>query len=118
MNAPLYVSERPGPELTTRALSVGCIIFPQMDQTDFTAPFEVLSRMPHTTIRIVGKELAPIRDVRGLQLTPDMTIAQSGSFDVLLVPGGHGQQALMHDEEILTLIRRHVDGEKVLFSVC
>jgi cyclohexyl-isocyanide hydratase len=58
---------------------VGCIIFPQMAQINFTAPFEVLLRMPDTAMRIVGKQLAPIRDVRGLHFTPDMTIAQSGS---------------------------------------
>jgi cyclohexyl-isocyanide hydratase len=36
-----------------------------MDQIDFTGPFEVLSRMPDTTVHVVGKELAPIRDVQG-----------------------------------------------------
>jgi hypothetical protein len=28
-----------------------------MDQIDFTGPFEVLSRMPDTTVEIIGKEL-------------------------------------------------------------
>ena len=76
MNAPLFVSEGPGPRTTTRPLSVGCLIFPQMDQIDFTGPFEVLSRMPDTTVHVAGKELAPIRDVQGLQLTPDTCIAE------------------------------------------
>jgi cyclohexyl-isocyanide hydratase len=89
-----------------------------MDQIDFTGPFEVLSRMPDTTIQIVAKEPAPIRDVQGLQLTPDVTIADAGNFDVLLVPGGYGQQALMHDEEVLALIRKHAQAERLLFSVC
>jgi cyclohexyl-isocyanide hydratase len=35
------------------------------DGSDFTGPFEVLSRMPDTTVHVVGKELAPIRDVQG-----------------------------------------------------
>ena len=66
MNAPLFVSERPGPQITTRLLSVGCLIFPQIDQIDFTGPFEVLSRMPDRTVHLAGKEFAPIRDVQGL----------------------------------------------------
>jgi cyclohexyl-isocyanide hydratase len=37
---------------------------------------------------------------------------------VLLVHGGYGQQALMHDEEVLGLIRKHFAAEKLLFSVC
>jgi cyclohexyl-isocyanide hydratase len=104
--------------MTTQSLSVGCLIFEQMDQIDFTGPFEVLSRMPDSTIQIIGKEVAPIHDVQGLRLFPDICIAEAGLFDVLVVPGGYGQQALMHDEEVLGLIRKHVLREKLLFSVC
>lgn len=118
MSIPLFVSERSKPELSERSLSVGCFVFEQMDQIDFTGPFEVLSRMPDTTIQVVGKKVAPIRDVQGLRLFPDVSIAEAGSFDVLLVPGGHGQQALMHDEEVLELVRKHFQSERLLFSVC
>jgi cyclohexyl-isocyanide hydratase len=89
-----------------------------MDQIDFTGPFEVLSRMADTTVRVVAKELAPVRDLQGLQLTPDASIEEAGPFDVLVVPGGYGQQALMHDEEVLALIRKHAQMERILFSVC
>jgi len=47
MSSPLFVSERSKPEkpeLSVHPLSVGCLIFEQMDQIDFTGPFEVLSR--------------------------------------------------------------------------
>lgn len=89
MATPLFVSERSRPQVTTQSLSVGCLIFPQMDQIDFTGPFEVLSRMSDTTVHVVGKELAPVRDMQGLRLTPDLSIAEAGTFDVLLVPGGY-----------------------------
>ncbi len=118
MSVPLFVSERSKPEMTTQPLSVGCLIFERMDQIDFTGPFEVLSRMPDTTIQIIGMGLTPVRDVQGLHLYPDVTIAEAGTFDVLLVPGGYGQQALMHDEEVLELIRKHVQTERLLLSVC
>ena len=118
MSVPLLLSARAKPEMTTRPLSVGCLIFERMDQIDFTGPFEVLSRMPDASIQIIGKEAAPVRDVQGLKLSPDVTIAEAAIFDVLLVPGGYGQQALMHDEEVLELIRKHVQREKILFSVC
>ena len=118
MSIPLFVSERSKPELSTRPLSVGCLIFERMDQIDFTGPFEVLSRMPDTTVQVIGKELSRIRDVQGLRFSPDVRIADAGLFDVLLVPGGHGQQALMRDEEVLEFIRKHVGSERLLFSVC
>jgi cyclohexyl-isocyanide hydratase len=89
-----------------------------MDQIDFTGPFEVLSRMPDATIHVVAKQGAPVRDVQGLRLVPDMSLEEAGIFDVLVIPGGYGQQALMHDEEVLALIRRQVESERLLFSVC
>jgi cyclohexyl-isocyanide hydratase len=118
MSVPLFVSERSKPKITTQQLSVGCLIYEQMDQIDLTGPFEVLSRMPDTSILIIGKEVAPVRDVQGLRLSPDASIAEAELFDVLVVPGGYGQQALMHDQEVLALIREHARKEKLLFSVC
>src|SRR5215469_11326566 len=118
MDSPLIISSKPKPALRTGQISIGCLIYPGMDQIDFTGPFEVLSRMPDTKVTVVGRELAPIRDVQGLRLTPDVRIAEAGIFDVLVVPGGYGQHALMHDEELLDFIRRHAHPERVLFSVC
>jgi hypothetical protein len=53
-----------------------------------------------------------------LILTPEMTIAEAPEFDVTLVPGGYGQQELMNDEEVLTVIRNHFAAGRLLFSVC
>lgn len=66
-----------------------------MDEIDFTGPFEVFSRMPNSKIQIMDKELAPVRDMLGLRLSPDVS-----------------------DEEVLELIRSHVHNEKLVFSVC
>lgn len=67
MSVPLIVSERSKPQLSVSPLSVGCLVFEQMDQIDFTGPFEVLSRMPDTTIQVIGKEVVPVRDIQGLR---------------------------------------------------
>jgi DJ-1/PfpI family len=87
-------------------LEVGSLLFEGIDQIDLTGPFEVLSRIPDATYRIYGKTVAPIHDVKGLQLTPDATLADAPPLDVLHVPGGHGQEALMDDAEVLDRIRR------------
>jgi len=42
-------------------------------------------------------------------------MADAELFDVLVVPGGYGQQALMRDEEVLELIRRHVQRKSFSF---
>jgi cyclohexyl-isocyanide hydratase len=118
MAASLFVSDRSKPQPRTRPLSTGCLIFPQLDQIDFTGSFEVLSRMPDTTVQIVGKERAPVRDVPGASPYSGSEHRGSGTFDVLLVPGGYGRQALMNDKEVLALIRKQVKMERLLFFVC
>ncbi len=99
-------------------LQIGSLLFEGLDQIDLTGPFEVLSRIPNSTYRIYAKTLAPVRDVRGLRLTPDATLADAPPLDVLHVPGGFGQEALMEDEEVLSWIRRQAAGACRIFSVC
>ena len=99
-------------------LVVGCLVYPQQDQIDFTGPFEVLSRIPASIVHVISKDGNPIRDVKGLILTPEMKIADAPPLDLLLVSGGSGQQALMEDEEILSFIRKQAESERYVLSVC
>jgi cyclohexyl-isocyanide hydratase len=89
-----------------------------VDQTDFTAPFEVLSRLPNSTFHVLGKENKPVKDVRGLILTPEKTLFESPPLDLLLIPGGYGQEALMEDEVVLSFIREQAVNAIYIFSVC
>jgi len=101
-----------------RHLQIGALIFPRLDQLDFTGPFEVLSRIPQSTLHIIGKDRLPVRDARGLLLTPETTLAEAPPLDVLLVPGGIGQVDLMEDELVLAFIRRQAENALLVFSVC
>jgi cyclohexyl-isocyanide hydratase len=102
----------------TESLIVGGIVFEEMDQADFTGPFEVLSRLPDSVFHVIGKTNAPVRDIKGLILTPTLSFAQAPRLDVLLVPGGNGVNALMEDEDVLCFLRNQAAGSKIVFSVC
>jgi cyclohexyl-isocyanide hydratase len=99
-------------------LQIGSLLFEGVDQIDLTGPFEVLSRIPNATYRIYGKTAAPVRDLKGLRLTPDASLADAPPLDVLHVPGGYGQEALMENAEVLGWIRRQAAGACSIFSVC
>jgi cyclohexyl-isocyanide hydratase len=99
-------------------LHIGSLLFEGIDQIDLTGPFEVLSRIPNSTYRIYGKTTAPVRDLNGLRLTPDAALADAPPLDVLHVPGGRGQEALMDDAEVLAWIRQQAAGACSIFSVC
>jgi len=99
-------------------LQIGSLLFEGLDQIDLTGPFEVLSRVPNSTYRIYGKTPEPVRDVKGLRLSPDATLAEAPPLDVLHVPGGPGQQALMADDEVLDWVCGQAAGAQIVFSVC
>ena len=99
-------------------LQIGSLLFEGLDQIDLTGPFEVLSRMPNSTYRLFAKSTEPVRDVRGLRITPDAVLADAPQLDLLHVPGGFGQEALMEDEDVLGWVRRQAAGARCVFSVC
>ena len=99
-------------------LHIGSLVFEDIDQIDLTGPFEVLSRIPNATYRIYGKTATPVRDLKGLRLTPDASLVEAPPLDVLHVPGGPGQESLMEDLEVLGWIRQQAAGACRIFSVC
>lgn len=101
-----------------RPLAIGALLFEGIDQIDLTGPFEVFARLPNATLHLYSPDGAPVRDVRGLRLVPDGAIAEAPQLDVLHVPGGAGQEALMHDEAVLGWLRRQAEGAVAVFSVC
>ncbi|MFC4528156.1 DJ-1/PfpI family protein [Dyella halodurans] len=99
-------------------LLIGALIFEDMDQCDLTGPFEALSRVPNATFKTIAKDTTPIRDLRGLRILPDLSIEDAPQLDVLLVPGGYGQEALMDDEQVIAFLRRQARHARYIFSVC
>jgi cyclohexyl-isocyanide hydratase len=99
-------------------LNIGSLMFDNLDQIDLTGPFEVLSRIPNATCRIYAKSPNPVRDLMGLRITPDATLAEAPQLDILHIPGGWGQEALMEDEDVLGWLRAQAEGAKKVFSVC
>jgi cyclohexyl-isocyanide hydratase len=101
-----------------RHLQIGSLVFEGLDQIDLTGPFEVLARIPNATYRIYGKTLEGVRDLRGLKLAADALIGDAPQLDVLHVPGGYGQEALMEDEEVLSWVKKQAASAECVFSVC
>jgi cyclohexyl-isocyanide hydratase len=103
---------------TEKHINIGALVFPQMDQIDLTGPFEVLTRIPNSTFHLLWKELTPVRDIRGLIITPETTFANAPHLDLLVVPGGFGQEALMDDDVALKFIQAKAATATYVFSIC
>lgn len=102
----------------SRHLQIGSLLFEGLDQIDLTGPFEVLSRIPDSTYRIYAADTGPVRDIAGLRLQADAGLADAPKLDVLHVPGGPGQEALMEDEAVLGWVRAQAASALCVFSVC
>ncbi|HAD85749.1 MAG TPA: AraC family transcriptional regulator [Rhodospirillaceae bacterium] len=99
-------------------IQIGSILFDGLDQIDLTGPYEVLATIPNATFTVAAKSLEPMRDFRGMRLMADTTFGDAPQFDVLHIPGGPGQQALMEDEEVLSFIRTQAASADYVLSVC
>jgi cyclohexyl-isocyanide hydratase len=99
-------------------ITIGVILFPRMDQMDFTGPFEVFCRLPNSAIHLLAKTRAPITDAHGLILAPEMEFSACPPLDLLIIPGGAGIDALLEDEETLAFIRQKALGAKIVLTVC
>ncbi|HTO82780.1 MAG TPA: DJ-1/PfpI family protein [Methylomirabilota bacterium] len=99
-------------------LQIGSLLFEGLDQIDLTGPFEVLAQISNATYRLYAKTTDTVRDMRGLRLAPDAALGDAPQLDVLHVPGGIGQQALMEDAAVLDWLRRQAAGARCVFSVC
>lgn len=99
-------------------MHVVMLIYPNLTQLDLTGPFEVFARYKELTLHLVWKDTAPVSDGSGLKIVPTCSFADCPQADILFVPGGPGQGALMDDTEVLGFLRRQASGAQYITSVC
>jgi cyclohexyl-isocyanide hydratase len=104
--------------MTDDRITVGLLLFPEMTQLDMTGPYEVFASMPRTTVEVVWKTLEPVTTGGGLRMLPTTTIAACPRLDVICVPGGPGQVALMQDAEVLDFLWKQAETCRFVTSVC
>ena len=102
----------------TTPLHIGILLFPDVTQLDATGPAQVLSRVPGAKLHMIWKTLDPVPTDAGFSIVPTTTFADCPQLDVICVPGGAGQVALMNDEETLAFLRRQAEGARYITSVC
>jgi cyclohexyl-isocyanide hydratase len=102
----------------TQPFQIGMLLYPDLTQLDLTGPAQVLSRAPGVRMHYLWKTIEPIPSDAGFALMPTTTFADCPQLDLICVPGGAGQMALMKDEETLGFLRRQGETAKYVTSVC
>ncbi len=112
--------------------TVGILIFDDVEVLDFAGPFEVFSRTrtvagadsrrtddsaPFETFTVARTRDA-VTAIGGLKVLPHHAWSEAPSIDILVVPGGFGTRALLHDEATLSWIRETAGRARQVTSVC
>jgi transcriptional regulator GlxA family with amidase domain len=115
-----------------KRLTVGILIFNDVEVLDFAGPFEVFSRTrtvagadsrrtddsaPFQTFTVARTRDA-VTAIGGLRVLPHHAWADAPPIDILVVPGGFGTRALLHDEHSLAWIRETAGRAREVTSVC
>ena len=99
-------------------LHIGILIYPNVTQLDATGPAQVLARVPGATIHMIWKTRDPVPTDAGFSIVPTTSFADCPRLDVICVPGGGGQVALMTDPETLDFLRDQAATARYVTSVC
>ncbi|EAX47369.1 ThiJ/PfpI domain protein [Thermosinus carboxydivorans Nor1] len=104
-------------------VTIGILIFPQVEELDFVGPFEVLSypnklRSESTKVLTVAETINPVQAFNGLKVIPDIDFANCPPLDIIVVPGGKGRMKAMHDPAIRDFILQQAKTARYITSVC
>ena len=104
-------------------LTIGVLLFPQVEELDFVGPFEVLSyinkiKPASTKVLLIAEAAEPVEAFNGMRVIPDVTMANCPDLDILVVPGGKGRYTAMKNTAIQEFIQRQAQKAKYITSVC
>ena len=95
------------------------LIFDNLTTLDAIGPYEVLSRLPGAEVTFVGETVGIKRsDPPALGLVADRSIDEVKSTDILLVPGGVGEEQVREKPHMLEWVREIHQTTQWTTSVC
>jgi cyclohexyl-isocyanide hydratase len=99
-------------------MKIGFLIFQNVTQLDFTAPFEVFARMPNSEVLLISKNMNPVISDKGLAILPTHSIENCPQLDLICVPGGSGVNQVIEDNDFLNFLKYQAQRAKYITSVC
>jgi len=93
-------------------------LYPNITQLDFTAPYEVLRRLPGATVIVASRDGGTLVADSGLSFSGVARLDTIERCDLLCVPGGAGSATASLDRELLAQLRRLAGTARYLTSVC
>ncbi|MEY9214471.1 DJ-1/PfpI family protein [Thermobifida halotolerans] len=100
-------------------MQIAVLLFDRLTALDAVGPYSVLSWLPGAEIVFVGERTGEVRSDTGrLGLHVDAVLDEVTAPDIVIVPGGHGQAALMDDGPVHEWLRAVDRTSTWTASVC
>ncbi|HEU0250577.1 MAG TPA: DJ-1/PfpI family protein, partial [Solirubrobacteraceae bacterium] len=100
-------------------MEIAILIYDRFTALDAVGPYEVLSRLPGAKVSFVAQETGPVRtDTGQLTLLVETGLDRLANPEIVLVPGGPGQVALMEDGPVHEWLRAADESSLWTTSVC
>jgi transcriptional regulator GlxA family with amidase domain len=100
-------------------MNTAILLYDRLTALDAIGPYEVLSRIPDSTLQFVALEPGGVTTDNGmLTLVAECSIADVRDPDIVLVPGGPGEVAARAGEEVLEWLRTVHQTSTWTTSVC
>jgi transcriptional regulator GlxA family with amidase domain len=101
-------------------VEIAILLFDGITALDAVGPYEALAMIPEAHVRFVGTERGAKRAARNgaLALVADHTLAEVAHPDIVVVPGGPGEEAIRRDPEVLAWLRKAHETTRWTTSVC
>lgn len=99
--------------------TVGALVFPGFEPLDLFGPLEMLGLLSDDfDLKLVADSSGALRSNPYVSVHADLTTDQSGTFDILLVPGGPGTRKEVDNEALLDWIADCAQTAEYVLSVC
>ncbi|MER6347086.1 DJ-1/PfpI family protein [Streptomyces sp. NPDC001595] len=100
-------------------MQIAVVLYDRFTALDAVGPYEILGRIPDAETVFVAERTGPVRTDQGsLALTADKTFAEVPAPDIVVVPGGPGQDAQMENPALLDWLRAADTTSTWTTSVC
>lgn len=100
-------------------MDIAIALYDRFTALDCIGPYEVLSRMPGARVRFLAKDAGPVcTDTGMLTVLAEASLADVPAPDIVLVPGGPGDEKAIADGAITAWIARAHETTKWTTSVC
>ena len=104
---------------TSLPIHVGAVLFGGFEMLDFFGPLEMFGLLEGgARITVVAENAGAVKSSGGPCVMAEATMAGSGRFDVLLIPGGIGTRKEMANAAFLTELKRLAEASRIVATVC